>query len=395
MNHYRHLSLLGGVVALTSLSASVQPAGATLDREPAIYWISAQTGSGLGGDMRAMLMGGGSGPSRDLMLQLASRTRPATAPSGDHMVPQALRVGPSLPLVAPPASPKPQQRDVRSTPGLPSEMKGRMVIYWGCGETAASAPRTVDMRNPGAAFSGVAIRSMLPPSPTSHAAYAEWPNPKIKAELKSASSLTGAHLIRSNFAPEMKFDLAANQDFLVPLKLTQQKGASGSLSLSWASVDRATGYFLSVIGTAADGTAVIWTSSQVPLSTIMIDEFLDPAEVARLVAQKAMMPASARSCTVPAAVIKAIETPLLTMNAFGQEVNLAEPRPAAAPTTWRPSWLVKVRHRSTTRLMLGKAGEAFSAMQREADDGEADGAPQPKKRGGLLRSLGKGLIPGT
>lgn len=387
-------TVIGCTVGLFAIVGYGQLAGAAPDQEPAVYWISAQTGSGLSGDMRAMLMGGGSGPSRDLVLQLASRARPAATPSGEHVVPQALRVGPSLPLVAPPVAPK-RDGDSPVTRGLPSEMKGRMVIYWGCGETAASgSPRTVDMRNPGAAFTGVTARSMRPPSATSYAGYAEWPNRKSRAELKSASSLTGEHLIRSNFAPEMKFDLSANQDFLAPIKLGQQKNPSGSLALSWPGIDRANGYFLSIMGATADGTAVVWTSSQVPLSTFMIDEFLDPAEVARLVSQKAVMPADARSCTVPAAVMKAIETPLLTMTAYGQETNIGEPKPAAAPASWRPSWLVKVRHRSTTRLMLGEAGEAFSAMQQDQAGGDADDAPKSRKKGGVLRSLGKGLLPG-
>lgn len=386
-------TVFGCASGLLAIVGYGQSAGAAPDQEPAIYWISAQTGSGLGGDMRAMLMGSGGAPSRDLVLQLASRTRPAATPSGEHMVPQVLRVGQSLPLTAPPVAPKPLDGDSGSRV-LPSEMKGRMMIYWGCGEAAASgSPRTIDMRNPGAALSGVTVRSMRPPSATSHAGYAEWPNPKSRAELKSGSSLAGAHLIRSNFAPEMKFELGPDQDFMAPIKLGQQKNATGSLSFSWSGIDRANGYFLSIMGTAADGTAIIWTSSQVPLSTFMIDEFLDPAEVARLVSQKAVMPSDGRSCTVPAAVMKAIETPLLTMTAYGQETNIAEPKPIAAPATWRPAWLVKVRHRSTMRLMLGEAGEAFSAMQQDEASGDEE-APKPKKKGGLLRSLSKGLVPG-
>lgn len=397
--HLRTRHLLMASIAVAAVLPAMNPATAAPQDDPATYWISAETLAGLSGDMAAAIMGGGEArASHALALQLASRTHPAGTAAGDHVVPPALKAGASLPLVGPVRGKG--AMDASPTMGQPVEGKARILIYWGCGENPASgSPRIMDARSLASA-TGVTVRSQQSPSAGTYAGYGEWPNDKNSKPLKADSSLVGSHLVRSNFAPEIAFDLAADQDFMAPLKIGQQKNATGSVALTWGGIAQATGYFLSVMGATKDGDTVIWTSSDVPLSSWMIDDYLPDAEVSRLIGLKAMMPSSARSCTVPAAVMKAVESPLLTVNAFGHETNLAQPRPAAASIGWRPAWYVKLRHRSGTRLMMGQAAEAMAAMQanavaqREASGGVANREPAKPKKGGFLKSLGRGLMPG-
>ena len=113
----------------------------------ATYWMSAQTSSGFGGMMGgggrgpsaasmmgAMMGGGGSNVSKTLVLQLGSSRKPAGDPAAEHLPPSVLQAGQSLPLLTPRAQPR--QRD--EEPGvMPKDYKpkGRMLIFWGCGET--------------------------------------------------------------------------------------------------------------------------------------------------------------------------------------------------------------------------------------------------------------------
>ena len=88
-----------------------------------------------------MNMMSGNAPSyaHTLELRLASKTKAPAAPSANHLIPPGLQMGPSLPLVTPPRA-----KPVKETYGMPpgyEKPKGRMLIYWGCGEHAARASR--------------------------------------------------------------------------------------------------------------------------------------------------------------------------------------------------------------------------------------------------------------
>src|SRR4051812_19932239 len=84
----------------------------------AVYWMTADTMSGMGGMMGmsrgAMLgqmmrgRGMGGGTARTLRLQLGSARRPAGPPSAEHVPPAGLQAGAGLPLATPPpAAPAP------------------------------------------------------------------------------------------------------------------------------------------------------------------------------------------------------------------------------------------------------------------------------------------------
>jgi hypothetical protein len=120
---------------------------------------------------------------------------------------------------------------------------------------------------------------------------------------------------------------------------------------------------------------------------------LAPEDIARLLGRKVLLPASASACTVPAEVAKAAPQSMLSVTAFGGEVNLSHPaRPAKAAAGWRPEWMVKLRAKSTHMSMLGMD---MAQMMGDADaEGEDKGeivqrqAPR-KKRSLLERGIGR------
>ena len=72
-----------------------------------------------------------------------ARPRRPRRPPPNHLIPPGLQMGPSLPLVTPPAA-----KPVKETYGMPpgyEKPKGRMLIYWGCGEhVGAGQPTVID-----------------------------------------------------------------------------------------------------------------------------------------------------------------------------------------------------------------------------------------------------------
>jgi len=370
-------------LAIAATAATAQPA--PKQKIDAVYWLSAETVSG-------MATGQPAGIEKTLMLQLGSVHR-NPVPSADHLPPQGLRAGDRLPLLTPAVgTPKPDGRpDFR--PGPADKPKGRIELYWGCGETApAGQPVVIDlatMKPGGASPFGVLpdVRAMTPPSTASHATYGEWPNSRDGTRVPRGGSLIGDHVVQGNYTPEMRFAVAAGNDFLAPLAPRSGALASGAVMVSWPALANARGYLLSVTGAKEDGTIVMWTSSTVRMPAMALPDYLEQGDIARLVQQRVLLAPAATECAVPTAVATAAESAMLMMTAYGPEANYGSPREAPA------GWSVKLRTRARHMSLLGVD---LAAMMAGGDDEDAPAADEkPKKKRGLLRGLGGALgLPG-
>jgi hypothetical protein len=393
------------VVLAAAGTASAQPAQ-KVTGPVATYWMSAQTQSGFGmpgaggqpdrGQMMRMMMGGGGGGAQHLLtLQLGSSRRPQGEPEAEHLPPAGLRAGASLPLVTPRA--EPTRHD--ATPEAPRDFqrpKGRMLIFWGCGEHARpNQPVVIDFSKLSAGqmppgfqtmMRGLGAAPMQPPSSSRNTTYGEWPNPKSRSSVGAGGSLVGDHAVRGDYAPEINFSLTPNQDFLSALNLsTNAKTPAGAVQLGWNMVPNATGYFATAMGGNQD-TVVLWSSAEAQASAFIAPDYLAPSEAARLVASRGLLSPQTTRCAVPKEVLDAAPQALVQLVAYGQEANFVyPPRPSDPKVAWNKEWQVKVRYRSATGGMLGMA------MPGMADDSGSDrGDPQhrEKRRGSIMRGLG-------
>lgn len=404
-------------VAIVAAGAAAPPAVKQVVTGPvATYWMSAQTTSGmtLGGGRPSMssIMAGmrGGNVSRSLLLQLGSAQRPAGDPSAEHLPPQGLGAGPSLPLLTPrQVASGPTTREEPSTPQEYQKPKGRMLIYWGCGEHARPGqPMVIDFSKMAEgqvppAFTqmmqGLQITPMQPPSPTRNATYGEWPNQKTRTQVPGTGSLTGDHTIRGNYSPQIQFSMTPAQDFLPPVQMTtNSRNATGSFQLGWQPVAGATGYIASTMGGDSRGeTIVLWSSSEVSSLLFALPDYLRPTDVTRLLANRALMAPSQTSCTVPREVADAAPQSMYQFVAYGNEANFTYPaRPADPRQAWNIAWTVKVRYRSTTGGVLGMAMPGGDGYGDDAGGAAPSGQPgqppagKPKKPKGtdILRGLG-------
>ena len=315
MGWNRRIFMAGAVTALAG-AALGQPQQ-QVTGPIAVYWMSALTssgfslggmsggapggpGAGRGGIPNIAAMMGGGGPSHSLTLQLGSSQRPSGAPNAEHLPPAALKAGTSIPLVTPQA--QPTQPTEPPAPGVPQQYqqpRGRILIFWGCGERApAGQPVVLDfatMTNPaeaarlGALLQGINAQFMNPPSPTRNATYGEWPNGRPPAGIPGDSSLVGAHTVRGNYSPQINFNLNAAQDFLAPLTLTSNdRNPGGWVQLGWNAVPNALGYFATVMGGGAaapgdqgDSTVVLWSSSRAQAAAFTAPDYMSPSETNR------------------------------------------------------------------------------------------------------------------
>lgn len=395
-------SVLAASVSAAVLSAGVLgSAGAGAQQAPvASYWMDVATTSGFGAgmtsgsqpsvaDVMAMMRGGAGSVGHTIDLRLASKTKPAAAPKADHWVPGGLQMGPSLPLLTPVREPSPPPE-----PGLPPQFqkpKGRMLIYWGCGEhVSAGQPTVIDFAKvadgkvpPGMAAMANAVKAVS--GPYSAPGFGRWPNEKDSRAVPAAGSLIGAHKVSANYAPEIAFSLAQGQDFMPGLGL-REGGAlpSGAARLQWNPAAQATGYALAMFGASGSGDVIMWSSSSKAAMMPHLD-YLAPAEVKRQVAAGAVLPPSADQCILPAEVAAAVPMGMITMIGYGPEADFAE-----APKN--PKWTAKVRYKTTASLMRGMGammgGMAEMPAQQQAPAQQQQ--PQKKKKRSLLGDIIQG-----
>ena len=320
--------------------------------------------------------------SHTLALTLASRDK-AAPPQANHLMPPGLQMGASLPLLAP----EQVRQDTAAVEGMPQNFqrpKGRMLIYWGCGDHAgAGQPTVID-------FAKVAAGQMPPGMaqlaglahvvrrPSSAPGFGEWPNRKDSRAVPASGSLIGAHRVQANYAPAMTFNLGAGQDFMPGLGL-RDAGAlpSGADRLAWQPAAQATGYALAMFGAAQNGDVIMWSSGK---GNAALD-YLTPSEVKRLIAAGQVLAPTTSQCLLPAEVAAASPAGMVTMIGYGPEADFSD-NPKA------PKWVAKVRFKTTASLIRGM-GEMGAGMTR-ARQAEQPPQQQPRKK---RRGFGLGRNP--
>jgi len=237
------------------------------------YWMNVETAAGMsmpgmgamGGFMGGM-MGGQGASGRKLQLMLGSQRPSADGPRADHYIPSGMSMGPSLPLVTPQRVPV--ERGEPTERGLPQGMeqpRGRMLIYWGCGETArAGQPVIIDFASGGGAAGLTSRRVSMPtpPSPGRARTYGDWPNQQDSKAVPNSASLIGDHQIKGNYSPDIQFPLGDGHDFMDRVELSTAPRGAGAVNVTWNAVGTATGYFATVFGSDGGNDFVMWTSSE-------------------------------------------------------------------------------------------------------------------------------------
>jgi hypothetical protein len=364
----------------------------------AVYWLSAQTMTGFGmaglgggnmpspGDMMRMAMSGQQpgAMAKSLSLDLGGKLPVSTPPPlARHLIPLGMNMGDLLFLKSP-------QR-AAATPSEPEDYeppKGRVLLFWGCGETARPGqPVVIDFAKmaagqvPPGLFAGERVRIARPPSYAGWPNHGHWPNDDraSRTGVPANASLIGDHAVRGNYIPEIDFSLT--RDFMGALTLDQKKAPSGAIAMSWNQLPDATGHFASFMGGEGDdpakgATLVFWSSSESQTFISALGDYIAPTEAARLVGTKQLMPPTQTDCAIPKEVMAAAPNGLVSLVAHGPEENfLFPPRPADPKITWDQQYAVKAR------FVARAGGPAGMNMAEMMGDDEDDRPRRSGKRG--------------
>jgi len=382
--------------ATLALAIVAAPAAAQQNVRPPIahYWMSVETAAGMagmggmGGMMGRMMGAPGMESGKRMLLQLGSSQAASGEPRAQHDVPQALGMGPMLPLLTPQAA-RPE-REPRDLPEGMERPRGRMLIFWGCGETARPGqPVIIDFAKLAAGqmpsgFTSRRVAAGSPPAPGRNRTYGDWPNREDSRAVPAAGSLRGDHAVKGNYSPEIRFAIGERHDFMAQVELAPaQPTPAGAMKVQWRAVPNATGYFATAMGGNDREEVVFWSSSEVQEMGGALMDYVPPAEVARLIREKVVMAPQTTECAVPAEVIKAAQAPFFNFIAYGDELNLVHPpRPSDPKQTWEQQWAVKVRLKSTASALLAEGmGDEARAPRRGRAEPQGPG-PQAQPQQG-------------
>ncbi len=350
----------------------------------AVYWMNIETAGGMGmgmglpPGMSGMLPPGMAGGKR-MKLDLGSSQAASGDPRAAHAIPQVLSMGQSLRLVTPRIERAPVREREDGEPEV-EHPKGRMLIYWGCGEKVrAGQPVIFDFANmnpqdTSRAFRSRAISRPRGPAPGRNRTYGTWPNQDDSRPVPANGSLKGDHVIAGNYSPEIRFAIGEHHDFMEAVAFDPvRKTAEGAFAVKWKSVPTATGYFATAVGQGDNRTDIVmWSSSEVQEMGHALMDYIAPTEVERLIREKIVMPPQTTECIVPAGIFKG-EGSMFNFIAYGDELNLVHPpRPKDPKQVWEQVWAVKVRLKSTAMTLLaeseggGRRGRS-AAPQRGSD----------------------------
>ncbi|HEX9719278.1 MAG TPA: hypothetical protein VGA59_06060 [Ramlibacter sp.] len=313
-------------------------------------------------------------PPRVLDIALHNTRKPGVEAA--QAIPAGMRMGDSLPLMPPKAQVREREPGEMPQEYKPQTPKGRILIYWGCGQQVrAGQPRVIDLARGNPAEFGTALAGRYAPDRGARVspAYALYPNERNTVTLARDSSLVGEHKVLGDGIPaSMKFSLGQAQDVMPAIELESRGAVSDSIAASWRPVTNARAYFLNAMGQVGEDM-VLWSSSETGDTGMGMFDYLPNNTIDRWLKERVLLQPDVTQCAVPKGIFagpggSAGNGGMLRMMAYGGESNFAyPPRPSDPKAVWEPEWAVRVRVKSHTMAMLGEEG-ARSAGGRRGQD---------------------------
>jgi hypothetical protein len=413
--------------AVWSVLASIPAAYSAQEVAPpeAQAWIDVATFSGMGmpmggmgggamGAIGGMLGGKGSGGaggnsfgntrsmSAGRWVDVTVRTRAnPNLDEAQQAVPDGF-MSPALELKTPKnAPPAPLRDDEDVKREEPERPKGRMLLYWGCGnEIRPGQPKVLDMATATPADFGNFFIGRSATQRGAHGAAGRplWPNPDDSRMVPANASLVGEHAFSGKGIPErFRFQIPAAQDLMPPLAL-EQGDKNGATDLNWNAISTARAYFVSAMGSNGKEDMVMWSSSELADTGFGLMDYQTNPAVDRWLKEKVLLTPATTSCTVPKGIFGE-HGGMLRLIAYGDELNLAHPpRPKDPKIKWEPVWAVKIRVKAVTNGFLGMkampagrsaaghdAGETRPERPRQSE--ESQGLPSMPKPIELLKGI--------
>jgi len=181
-----------------------------------------------------------------------------------------------------------------------------------------------------------------------------WPTAKQPGALADGVALAGRYDLTTNYTGNVGIDVPETVRFLGTLEyaspdLTQQIDFTQPLVFQWKPIPGVLGFHAYIIGMQGQNTLITWTSSEIRHFDNFGWDYMQMAEVQRLVNETAMMAGDRTEVIVPAGIFKDCDVVQFMMIGYGTGAALAEGQP-----------LPRVQTKTTASIMLG--GKMMAGM---------------------------------
>jgi hypothetical protein len=304
------------------------------------------------------------GPERKLEVRLWS---PGIAPDNAFAKlapPAGLLQGKVLDLAL--YRPKPEEGTTATGPGgtdFETRMKDFTIkIYWGSSPTVRKGqPKVIrwggmdvsqqaEMRKQAEAMQKRSSYFYKPDWTTGY-----WPTDRQPGKISPKASLVGHYALTTSYTGNVEIDAPTDVNFLDPIALltpdlTQQPSLEQALAFTWKPIPYVLGLHARIIGMEGQTTLIIWTSSEIYTAGAMGDwDYLQMADVRKMVGETVMMKGDRIDVTVPAGIFRNADMAMMSMVGYG---------PGAALAVGQP--LPRIQTKTTLSLMLG--GKSMQGM---------------------------------
>ena len=302
------------------------------------------------------------------------------SPKAYHMIPANMNMGDYLPLL-------PQERSA-SQGHINGHTAERMILkyYWGCADTIRKGqPRVHDSGKMGEQGGGSGGYNASADGLKPGWVKTDWPNRDDTREVPNNASLVGEHFVHGNFLPHIRFSMDSRHELMDALSVRAENSSlKDAISITWNKLPTAIGYHVTAMSfNAARKETIIWSSSE-KAEPLHVGHFLPTPQVKRYISEKVILPADRDRCVIPKGIFSEGDDVTVTVTAWGEDYWASQPtRPADAPKTWKPDWVVKGQFLSTGHLMLGRnMGGAQATGGQPAQQGyQESGAAAPARPG--------------
>jgi len=352
-----------------------------------VYGIGMAGGKGTTGDGSNFGATQGMSPGRWLDLAVTTQRKPEGT-QAFQTIPPGQTMGASLTLLPVEPAPSRPGAGAKENYTVPEQPKGRILLYWGCGDTVRSGqPRVLDFSVAGAEEYGKFMngRGVRQRGASATPGNAIWPNPQHRQSVPKGASLVGQHTISGQGLPaSMTFTVPPAQDIMPPLALAASGGGSNATTIKWPGISTAKAYFLNAVG-GNEADMVIWSSSELPEPGWGLMDYLGNTNLEQWLADKVLLSAAQTQCAIPSGIFGKSDSAMVQGIAYGQDLHLAYPtRPTDRRVPWEPEWTAQIRVKSVALLPLERNG---GATKMEPQKPLMPAIPGLPNLGGALKGL--------
>ncbi len=184
------------------------------------------------------------------------------------------------------------------------------------------------------------------------ATLAHWPSGDKPVRIDPSAKLAGTFRLETSYAGQVDLEVPNEIDFLAPIdllspNLEEEPDLTKALNLKWKPIPGLLGTHAMIFAMQGNSTLVLWYAGENWDEKADVDwDFLQMAEVRRLVEQRVLLKGDATLSTVPEGIFRGMDLVLLRMTGYG---------PGVARTDVQP--VPRLQTKTTLMAILG--GKAF------------------------------------